>query len=40
MSNLTVSDDFKNDVKTWIEIDDKERELKSQLKVINKKRKN
>lgn len=39
MSNLTVSDDFKNDVKTWIEIDDKEKELKSQLKILTSKKK-
>ena len=38
-NNLTVSDDFKNDVKTWIEIDDKEKELKSQIKVLTTKKK-
>tara|TARA_B100000900_G_C20526914_1_gene694587 strand:- start:352 stop:717 length:366 start_codon:yes stop_codon:yes gene_type:complete len=39
MSNLTVSEDFKNDVKTWIEIDDKERELKAQIKLLTAKKK-
>ena len=38
-NNLSVSDDFKNDVKTWIEIDDKEKELKGQIKVLTTKKK-
>jgi len=36
MSDIT--EDFKNGIKEWINIDDREKELKAQLKVLGKKK--
>ena len=36
---VTVSDDFKSNVKEWIEIDNKENELKPQLRILSSKKK-
>tara|TARA_B100001029_G_C14706371_1_gene257659 strand:- start:150 stop:539 length:390 start_codon:yes stop_codon:yes gene_type:complete len=36
---ITVSEDFKSNVKEWIEIDNKERELKPQLRILSTKKK-
>lgn len=33
---MSVSEEFKNNIKEWISIDDREKELKAQIKIITK----
>ena len=35
----TINEDFKNNIKEWISLDDKTKELKEQVKVIEERKK-